>query len=141
MMNAYSGMLTRSYQQNAVDTGSPLRLVIMLYDGAIRFFRLAEKARSEGNTELLRVNIIRAERILFELMASLNIEEGGEIAAGLFRLYQFIVDQCSQVHEEQGEEALANILKILSGLRASWVELEKSAQEVEVERQPVNISG
>ncbi|HSV30821.1 MAG TPA: flagellar export chaperone FliS [Atribacteraceae bacterium] len=138
-MNAYNGLMTRSYQRNAVDTGSPLRLIIMLYDGAIRFFRLAEKARQDGNAEQVREHIFKAEKIIFELMASLNIEEGGEIAAGLFRLYQFMVDQCSHVHEENGAEALANILKILVGLRASWVELEKAPQVFEP--QPVNVSG
>lgn len=121
-------MARRFYEENAVTTASPLKLVVLLYDGAIRFFRLAERAFAEGDSVLARMHMAKAERIVLELLGSLNVEEGGEIAENLFALYRFILRECARTDEKNYAVTLPAILRILSGLREAWKELESRGQ-------------
>ena len=123
-MNAYMNVV-RSYKRNDIDTSSPLRLVVLLYDGAIRFFRLSEKAYSEGDTGKARMYILRAEKIILELLSSLNFEEGGEIAENLANLYRFIIGHCAEINETNYQEIIGANCKILTGLREAWSQLER----------------
>lgn len=127
-MNAYLTMARRFYEENAVNTASPLRLVVLLYEGAIKFFKLAERAFGEGDEVLARMHMARAERIVLELLGSLNVEEGGEIAENLFALYRFILRECARTSKENYQETLSGIVRILSGLHKAWKELESRGQ-------------
>src|SRR6056297_1637228 len=82
--NAY-----KAYETNNVTTASPKKLLIMLYDGAIRFCRLAELAIRENNIEKKNEHLKRAQDILTELAATLNFE-AGETAHQLSALYAFM---------------------------------------------------
>ena len=66
-MNAYMNVV-RSYKQNDIDTSSPLRLVVLLYDGAIRFFQLSEKAYSEGDTGKARMYICEQKKLFWNFL-------------------------------------------------------------------------
>ena len=123
-MNAYMNVV-RSYKQNDIDTSSPLRLVVLLYDGAIRFFQLSEKAYSEGDTEKARMYILRAEKVILELLGSLNFEAGGEIAENLADLYRFIIGHYAEINESNYQEIIGANCKILTGLREAWSQLER----------------
>lgn len=123
-----STMARRFYEENAIATASPLKLVVLLYDGAIRFFRLAERAFAEGDSVLARMHMAKAERIILELLGSLNVEEGGEIAENLFALYRFVLRECARTDGENYTVTLPGIIRILSGLREAWKELESRGQ-------------
>ncbi|MCS7242185.1 flagellar export chaperone FliS [Candidatus Caldatribacterium sp.] len=127
-MNAYATMARRFYEENTVNTASPLKLVILLYDGAIKFFKLAKQAFAEGDEMLARMHMAKAERIVLELLGSLNVEEGGEIAANLFALYRFILRECARTNRENAATTLSGVIRILSGLREAWKELESRGQ-------------
>lgn len=127
-MNAYVTMARKFYEENTVATASPLRLVVLLYDGAIKFFKLAERAFAEGDAVLARMHMAKAERIILELLGSLNVEEGGEIAENLFALYRFILRECARTTSENYTVTLPGIIRILSGLREAWKELESRGQ-------------
>lgn len=125
-MNAYVNV-ARSYQQQAIDTGSPLHLVILLYDGAIRFFRLSAKAHAEGERDKAREYLLRAEKILLELVSALNFDAGGEIATNLAELYLFIIGRCGELNEENYQQIIEENCRLLSGLREAWVQLERGS--------------
>ena len=82
-----------SYRQVATQTASPARLVLMLYDGAICFLELAQTGFDcTDPTQLNQAvdnNIVRAQAIIYEMNATLNMEAGGEVAATFRRLYTF----------------------------------------------------
>ena len=89
-MGAYNAaLIQKRYQENAVSTASPLRLVIMLYGGVLRFIRVAQKSFSGGDEREGKNNLLQVEKIVLELIGSLNLEEGGEVARNLLRIYQF----------------------------------------------------
>lgn len=124
-MNAYAHVV-RSYQHSDIDTASPVRLVVLLYDGAIRFFRLSARAHSEGKKDEARAYLLRAEKIVLELLSILDLEKGGEIAQNLSELYRFIIGQCNSLNDENYGEVIAVNCRLLSGLREAWVQLERA---------------
>ena len=72
--------ITREYQKNAVNGASPIQLVVMLYDGALKFMEAGKKAMAEGDRDKQNQNLQKAQKIVMELMSCLDMEEGKEIA-------------------------------------------------------------
>ncbi len=125
-MNAYLvARAKESYEVSAVSTASPLKLILMLYDGSIKFLKMAKLLYEEGRAEKAHQMIVRTEKILLELMASLNLKQGGEIARNLFELYQFMLRECAEINEENCSEKIDGLLRLLSGLQEAWMEVEK----------------
>ncbi|MFN3691173.1 MAG: flagellar export chaperone FliS, partial [Fimbriimonadales bacterium] len=81
------------YLETAVETASPARLIVMLYDGAIRFINEALAAMRQRDYETKNAQLQRAQKILAELISSLDFDKGGEIAENLFRLYTYMYNQ------------------------------------------------
>ncbi|HOA99817.1 MAG TPA: flagellar export chaperone FliS [Candidatus Atribacteria bacterium] len=126
-MGAYNAaLIQKRYQENAVSTASPLRLVIMLYGGVLRFIRVAQKSFSGGDEREGKNNLLQVEKIVLELIGSLNLEEGGEVARNLLRIYQFTLEQCALCNGNNYSQILPPLLKVWEGLEESWREIEKN---------------
>lgn len=119
------GRFVQEYQKNAVNGASPLQLVIMLYDGALRFLEAGKHAMQQGDLERQNHNLQKAQRILMELTACLDMEQGGEIARNLFALYSYCLNELVTANVEDRPEPIDVCCRILSDLRESWAELER----------------
>jgi flagellar secretion chaperone FliS len=119
----------RQYQQAQIETASPTRLIVLLYDGAIRFCSLALEAMQARNLEVQNTNLIKAQRILAELMGSLNREAGGEVAENLFRVYSHMLEQLvtGNLHDEP--KPVESVLTMLRELRETWAEVDRMATQ------------
>ena len=117
-MNAYMNQ----YQNTHVETASPEKILIMLYDGAIRFNRQAMQAMDDGNKEVQNEKITRTLAIISEFATSLDHEIGGEIAADLDALYMFMIRELTRANVEKDRKALETVDELLSDLRNTWVE-------------------
>src|SRR5438552_16056962 len=73
----------QQYQRAQVESASPTRLIVLLYEGAIRFCRLAQEAMRKRDLETQNTNLVRTQRIVGELLASLDRGVGGEVASNL----------------------------------------------------------
>lgn len=129
----------RAYQAQSVLTASPGRLVLMLYDGALRFMDHARDALEapEGTPrriENINTNLIKAQNILVELQSSLNHEIGGEHAANLDRLYDYYVRRLFEANIKKSVAPLIEVEKLVRQLRDGWAEM-LSAQEAERQQQ------
>ncbi len=89
-MSSYGPNEYKRTQITTVDKG---RLIVLLYDGAIKFINQAKACAESGDVEGKCNNINRAMDIIGELNHSLNMNDGGEIAVNLRRLYQFLSDR------------------------------------------------
>ena len=78
-----------NYQKIKIETATPEALILMLYDGALRFMAQAEAAFEENNIEKINNFLLRVQAIFTELQCSLDREKGGDIATNLERLYIF----------------------------------------------------
>ena len=115
MSNPYS-----KYKQQSVNTASREKLLLMLYEAAIKFTKKAQKAMEEGDIAERGMNIGRAFDIIIELNTTLNHEVAPEIAANLEQLYMFITDQYTKANANNDKEALNNALSILETLYKGW---------------------
>lgn len=115
----------QQYQSTQVTSASPLQLVIMLYDGALKFIRQADEAMEKRDLFKQNDAIQRVQKIVAELMSCLDFEHGGEIAHNLFALYSFTYNQLVIANVEDNRDALKQAGTVLENLRVSWVELEQ----------------
>lgn len=116
------------YQRTQVDTASPVRLIVMLYDGAIRFLRQGQSAMQRGDREKQNDYLVRAQRILAELTSSLNLEEGGEIAVNLMALYQFMTEQLVLANLQDDVGKVQKVREMLESLREAWAQAESTVR-------------
>ena len=109
-------------------SAKPEKLILMLYDGAIRFIQQGIKAMNENKIELAHNNLLRSQNIMVELMASLNFEKGGELAVNLFRIYEFMHYTLVQANVKKEAEPLARVAEQLKMLRKSWFQALKKEE-------------
>ncbi len=136
-MNAYMNQ----YKNNQVVTASPEKLLIMLYDGAIRFVRQARLAIEEQRTADKAQAISKAIAIITEFDNTLDHEIGGEIAADLSRLYDFMVRELTAVNVRNDAERLAPVEKILLELRSAFAEAAEIVRRSQPQAQQAGIAG
>jgi flagellar protein FliS len=118
------------YLETAVETASPARLIVMLYDGAIRFINEAAYAMQRRDYETQNAKLQRAQKILAELISSLDFDKGGEIAENLFRLYTYMYNQLVEANINDNRNRLEHVVHLLSELREAWdtIATESEAQ-------------
>ncbi len=119
--NAY-GQKAKQYKQQAIETATQEELLIMLYDGAIRFVLLAKKAFAQDDIEKYHNNIMRAQKIIAEFMASLDAEVGGELTKNLLKLYEYLHYRLVQANIKKDPDMLDEVLDHLRQLKATWEE-------------------
>ncbi len=122
-MNPY----LNQYKKAQVQTASPEQILIMLYDGAIRFLNQAKVHMQNKDIEQSHTNIIKAQRIITEFMSSLDIELGGEMAQNLFNLYEYLHHRLVHANIKKDEEAIDEVLGHLRSLKNTWEEAIKIA--------------
>lgn len=117
-MNAY----LNQYKNNQVNTASPEQIMLMLYDGAIRFVALAMQGIESGDIEKKNNGIQRATAIIMEFRNTLDHEIGGDIAANLDALYDYMIREMLQANIKKDRQKLQNVHTMLSDLRDTWKE-------------------
>ncbi|MDY0212941.1 MAG: flagellar export chaperone FliS [Desulfuromonadaceae bacterium] len=117
-MNAY----TQQYQQNQILSASAEQILIMLYDGAIRFTRQAI-AGVEAEDKLKKLEgTRRAMAIITEFANTLDHKIGGDIAQNLDALYAFMTRELTRANLENDVARYRVVENLLTGLRSTWVE-------------------
>jgi flagellar protein FliS len=117
----------QSYKKVAAQTATPGQLVLMLYDGAIAFLErgLAGFDYADHRQLILTVNnnILRAQAIIRELNARLDMDKGGEVAENFRRLYDYFHRRMNEANVKKTREPAEEVLKHLRVLRDSWAEM------------------
>jgi flagellar secretion chaperone FliS len=108
------------YKQTEINTANQGKLIVMLYDGAIRFLNVALENLPEKKYDTVNNNILKAQDIITELMLSLNIEAGGQIAQNLFSLYVYFKKKLIESNIRKEPDGIIEVLKHLKDLRESW---------------------
>lgn len=111
----------QKYKTTSVQSASREKLLLMLYEGAIRFTKLAIQAAEQKNIAERGMNIGRAYDIILELNNTLDHKVGGEISKNLEQLYMFITEQYTQANITGDPKHLRDALKILDTLYDGWV--------------------
>lgn len=123
----------RQYQNIQIMTADKVTLIIMLYEGILRFNRLAQKSIEEGDIKSRGVYINRSLEIIGELANSLNMEEGGEVAKNLSKLYDFCASTLTDANLKSDTAAIESVNRVVLEVKAGWdaiaAERSKHAEE------------
>ena len=112
-----------AYRRVEAESRSPIELVVMLYDGALRFVADARDAH-QGQDLIRRARAVsRAMAIVAELQNTLNVRDGGAIAVELDRLYTYISSRLVAVNATGDAAALDEVTKLLLPLRDAWAQI------------------
>jgi flagellar protein FliS len=117
------GKSADQYKQMQIKTASPGKLLLMLYQGAAKFMKLAKKNIKEGKIEESHKNIIKAQNIILELQSTLNKEQGGDIAVQLESLYDFIYRELIQANLNKNTKHLDNVIPLVEELFVTYKEI------------------
>lgn len=109
-----------SYQESKIFTASREELVMMLYDGALKFSRRALEAIERSDKSAQQYNLLRALKIVHYLDMSLDMQRGQEVAKNLARLYDYIKRRLSASQNVPQKEGLEDGMRILNHLRETW---------------------
>ncbi len=132
MNNLSQNNYVDEYRKNAVMSATPLQLIVMLYDGSLRFLDLGIKAMKSKKYYEQNENFQKAQKIIVELISSLNEEAGGEIASNLKNIYVFIYDSLVKSNLEDDVELALKCRKIIADLRGAWYDVEKKQKKSDV---------
>lgn len=122
-MNPY----LKQYQRTQVQTSSPEKLLIMLYDGAIQFLNKAKVAIDNKNIQEIHNNIVGAQKIITEFMNTLDMKVGGDVAVNLYNLYEYLHYRLVQANLKRDPEMIDEVLAHLKELKGTWEEAIKIA--------------
>ncbi|MCI5696376.1 MAG: flagellar export chaperone FliS [Treponema sp.] len=138
-----------AYRDTNVKTASQGRLIVLLYEGAVKQLTLANSMFDENgklpvrSIEAFGKAILKAQEIITELQVSLDMEKGGEIAKNLMSLYIFFNKELTETNISKDQKRLKPIMKMISDLCESWRQAAASsanAPQTQVQ-QTLNIQG
>ena len=114
-----------AYKSTEISTANQTKLIVMLYDGAIRFLKTAIDNMDPRSYDTVNTNIVKTQDIITELMISLDMDRGGEIAHNLLNLYAYIKKRLLEGNISKESSILMEVVKLLEGLKASWEEVSQ----------------
>lgn len=125
----------QKYKATSVQSASREKILLLLYEGAIKFTKLAVKACEEKKIADRGMNIGRAFDIIMELNNTLDHKVGGEISKNLEQLYIFMMEQYTKANISGDPTPLRSNLKMLETLYEGWQQaVEKLKKEQEGEK-------
>ncbi len=112
-----------AYRAVDVQTASQSKLILMLYDGAIRSAEEAVRQMDARKFDSVNNHLIRAQEIINELRSSLNMKAGGDVAVNLDRLYEYIQHRLMMGNIRKDKSFVDECIRMMSDLRNTWKEL------------------
>jgi flagellar protein FliS len=124
----------QKYKETSVQSASKEKILLLLYEGAIRFMKQAGIAIDNKDIAGRGINIGRAFDIINELNNTLNHEAGKEIAANLEQLYIFVCEQITKCNATGDRKALDDSIRIMETLYSGWVEAIEKLKRGEINK-------
>ena len=117
----------QSYRQVATQTASPGQLILMLYDGTLRFLERALQGFDSTDplefNQTINNNLLRAQAIINELNVSLDMERGGEFSANMRRLYDYLDRRLQESNMRKDRAAIQEVVRRLTVVRDAWSQM------------------
>ena len=109
-----------AYQETTVLTQNKGRIIVMLYDGAVKFLKQAIQNLEAKDYVAKGRNIAKAQDIILELNTVLDMQAGGEVAQNLRSLYNFMNKQLTQANTKSDARMIREVISLLEELNQSW---------------------
>lgn len=115
------------YKGNSIMTATPAELTLMLYEGAIKFCNIALMAVEKNNIEKANINIIKAEKIINELRASLDFTY--PVANQFEMVYEYIYRRLIEANIKKDPDIIEEALGYIREMRDTWKDVMKQAKQ------------
>ena len=122
--NAY-----QKYKNTQIETANQEKLLIMMYNGAIKFSKQAKEAINRNDYEAVNNSLVRTQAILLELQATLDHQKGGEIAENLDALYDYMKRKLTDANVDKEKEPIDEVIDMLNELKETWIEASKKVKK------------
>ena len=120
-------IFTGSYTEEDVTNATPMRLIVILYEAALRSCEDARGYMERNDASGFNQAIDKCCAIISELQSSLNLKEGGEIASSLNDLYNYMKSNLLRAGTEQKPDLIADVFRLLENLRSAWRQIDPGA--------------
>lgn len=118
--NAY-----KTYKNNSVNYASREQLLLMLLEGAVKFAKIGRQGLFDKNIKKAHENIVKTQDIFYELMVTLDVEKGGEWAASLMGIYEFITRRLVDANMKKDISILEEIIPLIEEVKDTWEQAYK----------------
>jgi flagellar secretion chaperone FliS len=125
----YGANALNAYQKNSVNTASKEKLLLMLYDGLVKFIKQGIAGIEEKSIERANTNLVKAQNIVSEFMATLNTQVGGEMAKGLMALYDYMHRRLMEANMKKDAEIAKEVLGFAEELKETFEEAYKLSKK------------
>ena len=124
----YNQDYARAYRANSILTASPGQLVLMLFDGVLNALAIARTACDDPSGdprrfEIIHAQLTKAQKIIAELQGTLNLEQGGEFAQTMYRLYDYYDRRLMEANMKKQSAPIAEVERLLGEVRNAWSEM------------------
>lgn len=119
----------QTYVQDGILTADPVRLVQLLYRGAIDAVGTARQKLASGDIKSRSMSVTKAIEILAELASTLDREKGGELSVRLAALYDYMQRRLIQGNSEQTDAPLGEVERLLQTLEEAWLQVKAPLTE------------
>ena len=127
------------YRQNEIATSSQGKLIVMMYEGALKFVTLAIEGIDDQDLSKKGKYINKAHDIINELSCALDMKKGGDVAQKLESLYQFILHQLTVANIKSDRKTLESIVNVITPLMEAWKELLVKRSNSGISNDPQNL--
>lgn len=124
----HQGNVAKFYKRKQVESATPGQLIVLLYEGASEHLVHAEQCLKEpggASFEAFHNHLIACQNILTELSVSLDMEQGGDIAKNLYRLYEYMNYRLVDANMSKDIQGVQEIRELIATLRDAWVDVVK----------------
>ncbi|MEM7672356.1 MAG: flagellar export chaperone FliS [Verrucomicrobiota bacterium] len=136
----YSNLASKSYKTASISTVSPGKLILMLYDGALKFMHEAELGFRDKHfvrrNEIVNNNLIKAQKIINELQNSLDLSVQGDLPKTLNDLYEYCFNRLEIANVQKRPQAVKEAYAVISDLRSAWADMLQKQNSTEQPASP-----
>ncbi|KPB05642.1 flagellar export chaperone FliS [Bacillus sp. CHD6a] len=117
----------QAYQQNSVNTATPGELTLMLYNGAIKFMKLAKKGMEDKNIEMKNTNLIKAQKIVQELMVTLDSSH--DVGKSMMTMYDYMNRRLIDANLKNDSSIVDEVEGLMMEFRDAWKQVIQSSRQ------------
>jgi flagellar secretion chaperone FliS len=119
----------QAYYKTNVETSDQLKLIIMMYDGMIRFLKKAVINIENNDIEAAHNYLVRSKNILQELLKTLRVENAGEVGKNLKELYLYCFKRIVEANLTKDPEIVKEVIKLIDNLRQGWIQVQENRKK------------
>ncbi|MBD3233582.1 MAG: flagellar export chaperone FliS [candidate division Zixibacteria bacterium] len=126
----------RTYERIQTDGLNQKQLIVMLYNGIIRFLAEARESLNSDDKQTAQVKFEKARKIVFHLLSTLNLD-AGEIALKLKSLYSFMILEITEASMRSDAEIVDRLIPIVENVKKGWEAIELNDESISPDKRKI----